>query len=295
MSDPIRSAPVPTAILLPADSTIPSARGSEQAALGETALWQQPHTSLHVRIENEEDREAWFHFCHGHHIEFLYWEATALACRRVTAHLTAGEREEARRWLERAATLIRGSGAMLYFCGALDAETYDRCLRPSMEEERDDFSGDMSRDFLAMMAAKADVVDALEASGDEELHHEFHHAEQVWYAHHGEVVRGLHPGKSLLQEKVEELERDAETFDYRAYVENVVRGEQALDDYDEYFGVTRSDSIGIDEYWTQALEKLATVHRSFSMKPKRRAELMRGDATLLGILSRLESESAQGG
>ena len=58
------------------------------------------------------------------------------------------------------ATLIGGSGAMLQYCAAFDPGRYDPCLRPSMAAERDDFSGDMSRDFLAMMAARSRQRDA---------------------------------------------------------------------------------------------------------------------------------------
>lgn len=283
----------PTAIVLPSDSHVPSARQAGPTSGEELKPWHRPHTSRFVDLASDRDRAAWLHFCHGHHVEFLYWEALKLVCERVTAALADEDKGAAERWLARAAALTRGSGAMLYFCGALDAETYDRCLRPSMEAERDDFSGDMSRDFLAMMHAKADMVDALEASGEQGLQDRFHRAERIWYAHHGQVVRALHPGKSLLREKVASLERDVESFDYRAYVENVVRGDQALSDYDDYFGVQRSDSMTLDDYWTQALEKLATVHRSFAMEPERREELMRGDAVLLAVLSELlEAEAA---
>ncbi len=273
--------------MLPADARIPSARQTGPTTGDETFPWQQPYTTRLLDLADDDDRAAWFHFCHGHHCEFLYWQVLAHACERVTAGLSGDEQAEAERWLDRAAALIRGSGALLYFCGALDAETYDRCLRPSMEAERDDFSGDMSREFLAMMDAKADMVEALKASGDAELSDRFHTAERVWYAHHGEVVHSLHPGKSLLREKVDRLEHEVESFDYRAYVQNVVRSEQALADYDDYFGVQRSASLTLDEYWTQALEKLATVHSGFAIGAGQRDELMRGDAALLAVVSEL--------
>jgi hypothetical protein len=285
------SPPKPTAIVLPAtDGTIPTARAETTSDPAETKAWQRPYVSPLLNLESDEDRAAWFHFCHGHHVEFIYWGVTVHACRQLIATLEGGDRESAVRWLDRLGALIRGSGAMLFFCGALDAETYDRCLRPAMEAERDDFSGDMSRDFLAMMDAKAAVVEALEANGDQTLTDKFHKDERAWYAHHGKVVVALHRGKSLLREKVERLEAEADSFDYSAYVATVVRSEQALDDYDDYFGVERSDSITLDDYWTQALEKLATVHTGFVMDPKPRAELMRGDAVVMAILSDLLAE-----
>jgi len=39
------------------------------------------------------------------------------------------------------------------------------------------------------------------------------------------------------------------------------------------------------DYWTQAVEKLAAVHRGFAMNAETRTALMRGDAVLLAILS----------
>jgi hypothetical protein len=277
----------PTAIVLPRDGRIPSAREQDVASTGtESPPWSQPYTSRLFHPDGDEDRAAWFHFCHGHHVEFIYWGVLAHACELVTAALAAGDGAVADRWLARAEALIRGSGAMLYFCGALGADVYDRCLRPSMEAERDDFSGDMSREFLSMMVAKAAMVAALK-DGHPELADRFHKAERVWYQHHGEVVHALHPGKSLLREKVERLEQEVESFDYKAYLEDVVRSEQALADYDDYFGVQRSGSLTLDEYWTQALEKLATVHSSFAMGPTQRDELMRGDAAVLAVVSEL--------
>ena len=277
----------PTAIVLPADSRIPTDRQQGATTGEESPPWLHPYTTGLLELTTDDDRVAWFHFCHGHHCEFLYWQVLAHACERVTAAISADDAAQAERWLDRATALIRGSGALLYFCGALDAETYDRCLRPSMEAERDDFSGDMSREFLAMMDAKADMVEALKAAGDQSLNDRFHGAERTWYAHHGEVVHALHPGKSLLREKVDRLEQEVESFDYRAYVDNVVRSDQALADYDDYFGVQRSESLTLDDYWTQALEKLATLHSGFAIGATQREELMRGDAALLAVISEL--------
>jgi hypothetical protein len=107
------------------------------------------------------------------------------------------------------------------------------------------------------------------------------------------VIMALHPGKSLLREKVEQLEAESDSFDYRGYVESVIRGDAALADYDDYFGVRRSDELTIDEYWTQLVEKLAFAHSHLAMRGGHRADLMRGDATLLAIVSeRLDGEAA---
>ncbi len=279
--------PQTTKIVLPADIRIPVARQREPSQADDRRTWHEPYTSSLLTVESDTDRAAWFHFSHGHHVEFLIWGACALACERVTAALEAGDADEAARWLGRSAALTRGSGALLYFCGALDAEVYDRCLRPGMEAERGDFSGDMSRELLAMMEAKAGMLDALKKHGDEDLITEFHSAERVWYRHHGEVVRSLHPAASLLKQTVDRLTEEVEEFDYQEYLSKVVRGEQALADYDDFFGVVRTDSLTLDDYWTQALEKLAAVHHGFTMTAEQRGELMRGDAVLLAILSEL--------
>ena len=280
-------APQTTKIALPADGRIPTRRQSEPSQADDARIWHEPYTSDLLTLESDVDEAAWFHFCHGHHVEFLIWGTCALACERVTAAIGEGDDEEAARWLGRSAALTHGSGALLYFCGALDAETYDRCLRPGMEAERGDFSGDMSRELLSMMEAKAAMLDALTEHGDEELITGFHSAERVWYRHHGEVVRSLHPAASLLKQTVDRLTEEVEEFDYQEYLSKVVRGEQALADYDDFFGVVRTDSLTLDDYWTQALEKLAAVHHGFTMTAEQRGQLMRGDAVLLAVVSEL--------
>ena len=83
-------------------------------------------------LADDRDPVAWFHFCTGHHIEFLYWEATPLACERLISAAENGDKVAVARSLARAATLIRGSGAMLHYCAAFDPARYDPCLRPSM-------------------------------------------------------------------------------------------------------------------------------------------------------------------
>ena len=120
----------PTRIVLPADSRIPATLAIREAREDENQPWQEPYVSRFVTQEQEQDRVAWSHFCTGHHVEFLYWEATALACERVVSASESADSAVVAHWIERAATLIRGSGAMLHYCAAFDPARYDPCLRP---------------------------------------------------------------------------------------------------------------------------------------------------------------------
>ena len=137
----------PTGLVLPADSRLPATLALRAAREDEQQPWQQPYVSRFVQIADERDRVAWFHFCTGHHVEFLYWEATTLACEHVISAAQRGDNLAVAHWVARAATLIRGSGAMLHYCAAFDPARYDPCLRPSMAAERDDFSGDSPGTF----------------------------------------------------------------------------------------------------------------------------------------------------
>ena len=157
----------PTRLALPADSRIPATLAVRVAREDEQQPWQEPYVSRFVQLSDDRDRVAWFHFCTGHHVEFLYWEATLLACEEVISAAESGDKVAVEHWLARAATLIRGSGAMLHYCAEFDPGRYDPCLRPSMAAERDDFSGDMSRDFLAMMTARARMTAALGERGEQ--------------------------------------------------------------------------------------------------------------------------------
>ena len=279
--------PVATGLVLPTDSRIPVTLAVRDAREAEGPRWQQPYVSRFIELADESDRAAWFHFCTGHHVEFLYWEATELACDRAVAAIGDRDRAGVERWLGRVATLVRGSAAMLHYCAAFDPSRYDPCLRPSMAAERDDFSGDMSRDFLAMMAARARLAEAMERTAGE--HSEglavLQAADRYWHRHHAQVIMALHPGSSLLRDKLARLRSQDAAFDPVHYVATVVHSEQALAACDDYFGVVRDQDMKIGDYWTQAVEKLATVHRSFAMDADTRTALMRGDGVLLSIIS----------
>lgn len=283
---------LPTRIILPADARIPPTLAVREARADEQQPWQQPYASRYVELAEERDRSAWFHFCTGHHVEFLYWEATTVACDRVVLAAGAGEANVVGHWLGRVATLIRGSAAMLHYCAAFDPSRYDPCLRASMAAERDDFSGDMSLDFLAMMAARARMDAALAELGGEYADGlaDLGDAAGYWQRHHADVVMTLHPGSSLLRDKLARLRRERDAFDPAQYIATVVHSDQALADYDDYFGVQRSDDMKIGDYWTQAVEKLATVHGSFAMDAPTRTALMRGDGVLLAIISETLAE-----
>jgi hypothetical protein len=146
---------ITTGLVLPADSRVPATLAVRAAREAEQQPWQESYVSRFVQIDDERDQVAWFHFCTGHHVQFLYWEATLLASERAVTAVQDGDRRAVKHWLARVGTLIRGSGALLHYCTAFDPGRYDPCLRSSMAAERDDFSGDMSRDFLAMMRARA--------------------------------------------------------------------------------------------------------------------------------------------
>jgi hypothetical protein len=278
---------ITTGLVLPTDSRVPATLAVRAARVAERQPWQESYVSRFVPTGDARDRDAWFHFCTGHHVQFLYWEATLLACERVVSAVEANDGRAVEHWLARVGTLIRGSGAMLHFCAAFDPGRYDPCLRSSMAAERDDFSGDMSRDFLAMMRARARMSAVLQE-------HREQHAEALaalaksdayWRERHTQVVMSLHPGSSLLRDKLARLRREREAFEAAHYIATVVHSAQALADYDDYFGVVRSEDMKVGDYWTQAVEKLAAVHRGFALDAEARTALMRGDAVLLAIIS----------
>lgn len=292
------AASVATGLVLPADARIPVTLAVREAREAEGQRWQQPYVSRFVELTDEADRVAWFHFCTGHHLEFLYWEATALACDRAVSAVGDRDRAGVQHWVARVAVLVRGSAAMLHYCAAFDPSRYDPCLRPSMAAERDDFSGDMSRDFLAMMAARARLEEAMKTTGGEhsEAFAALQEADVYWHRHHAQVITSLHPGSSLLRDKLARLRREDAAFEPSHYIATVVHSEAALAACDEYFGVVRDQDMKIGDYWTQAIEKLATVHRSFAMDAGTRTALMRGDGVLLSIISEtLEGDTTRDG
>jgi hypothetical protein len=148
----------------------------------------------------------------------------------------------------------------------------------------------MSRDFLVMMRARARLNDAL-TQHDGALA-ALADADGYWRQRHTEVVLALHSGSSLLRDKLTVLRREREAFEPSHYIATVVHSEQAMADYDDYFGVVRNPEMAVGDYWTQAVEKLAAVHRGFALDADTRTALMRGDAVLLAIISEALVDSA---
>ena len=190
---------------------------------------------------------------------FLYWEATALACDRVVCAHREGD----------TATVELGSLALPHWSGEARrcCTTARRSTPPVMTPacalrwlQSAIFSGDMSRDFLAMMDARARMAAAIEQAGDgySDALAAPSQADDYWHHHHAEVVMSLHPGSSLLREKLARLRRERESFDPAHYIATVVHSEEALAACDDYFGVARIQDMRIGDYWTQAIEKLAT-------------------------------------
>lgn len=299
MPDTDRPTPeLPTRLLLPADSRLPVGVGgvtggpprgdvaaSPRRGVAGDEVWRDPYVSPLVALHDDRDRDAWFHFCVGHHLEFLYWEVTAHACEQAVGALERGDHAAASGWLHRVVDLVRGSAAMLWFCGAFDAEVYDPLLRTSMAAQRDDFSGDMSADFLALMTAKRALAARLPQADLPDERAAFVDAERYWYQQHGAVVLALHPGDSLLKEKVDALAHTSPDFDYARYVDSVVHSDQARHDYDDYFGVVRVAGMDAAAYWTQAVAKIDVVHHHFALPDDVRATLLRADAVLLEVVS----------
>ena len=148
-----------------------------------------------------------------------------------------------------------------------------------------------------MMAARAHMTIALREHGEHYTRAlaAFEDSDGYRRRRHTEVVMSLHPGSSLLRDKLARMRREQEAFDPSHYIATVVHSEQALADYDDYFGVLRRGDVKLGDYWTQAVEKLAAVHRGFVMDAETRTALMRGDAALLAIISEtLVAESVDG-
>ncbi len=278
---------LPTGLTLPADARLPKSLAVREARVDEDQDWQRQFANQHLDLRDDRDVVAWFHFCTGHHVEFLYWEATAGACQHAIEAIEAGDAGLAAAWVRRIATLVAGSGALLHYCAAFDPSRYDPCLRLSMKAERDDFAGDMSRDFLAMVSVRGRLAELLDAQGAEydEIRGVLRQADRFWMRHHGQVIRELHPGSSLLRDKLQRLQSESAEFDPEHYIASVVHSDSAMNDYDSYFGVRRVGDMMIGDYWTQAVAKLAAVHRAFAMDAETRTALMRGDGTMLAIIS----------
>jgi hypothetical protein len=253
--------------------------------------WRQPFASALVQPKTEEEHLAWYCWCQGHHHVFLYWQVTTLVCEQATAALDQGDLEQAVRLTGRVATLTRGNAAAMIHCGSVERGVYDCFLRPSMMKARGDFSAASSADLLVMVSAKARLLEALhraEKKGAPALAQaeaDLHQAERFWHQRHAEIIARLHPGHSLLQEKIESLAASGTRIDYQAYIERIIHAQRARDDYDRYFGVVRRPAMTLEDYWTMALNKLEHLHHRLDLPPTILRWLMQGDSLLLAVIS----------
>jgi hypothetical protein len=254
-------------------------------------LWRQRFEPALVQPTTDDERHAWHHWCQGHHHVFLYWQVTTLVCEQATAALDQGDLKQAVRGARQVATLTRGTAAAMINCGSFEPGVYNRFLRPSMIKAREDFSAASSADLLVMVTAKARLLEALhraEKNGAPALalaEADLHQAERYWHQRHAEIISRLHPGHSLLQEKIESLAASGTRIDYQAYINRIIHAQRAKDDYDRYFGVVRSPRMTLEDYWTMALSKLERIHRRLHLPPTILRWLMQGDSLLLAVIS----------
>ena len=117
---------LPTGLTLPADARLPKSLAVREARVDEDQDWQRQFANQHLDLRDDRDVVAWFHFCTGHHVEFLYWEATAGACEHAIETIEAGDAGLAAAWIRRIATLVAGSGALLHYCAAFDPAAMTR-------------------------------------------------------------------------------------------------------------------------------------------------------------------------
>ena len=139
--------------------------------------------------------------------------------------------------------------------------------------------------MVSVRGRLAELLDAQGAEYDDMLDGVLRQADRFWMRHHGQVIRELHPGSSLLRDKLQSTPERKRRV--RPGALHLLSRAQRLsnDDYDSYFGVRRVSDMMIGDYWTQAVAKLAAVHRAFAMDAETRTALMRGDGTMLAIIS----------
>jgi hypothetical protein len=289
-------------IELQADCRVPvHAPGTQVQTVSPSPRWRQGFESALLQPKTDEERSAWFLWCQGHHHVFLYWQVMTLLCEQATAALDQGDFHQAVLLVGRVATLTRGNAAAMIHCGSVEPGVYNRFLRPSMARARPDFSAASSADLLVMVTAKARLLEVLhraEKAGTSPLAQaeaDLHRAERYWSQRHAEIIARLHPGHSLLQEKIESLAFSGTRIDYQIYIDRIIHAQSARDDYDHYFGVARSPRLTLEAYWTMALSKLERIHRQLALPAPALRWLMQGDSLLLAVISEQLSQELAGG
>ncbi len=286
-------------IVLPADCRIPTVRDTESKTTQTQQKWLELFDTKYINPKTDEEHHAWFHWCNGHHHTFLYWQIESYACEQVTNYLGERNVEQAVFWLKRAAKLVRGTTAVMINCGEFNPHIYDGFIRPAMKALREDFSADSSVDFLTQFKTKLKMLNAIKDFTPNEqkdgmllkkAEDDFHDAEKYWMHKHIEITHKLHPGDSLLQEKLKHMADQGVHVHYNTYLINVVESREAEADYDHFFGVERTTDMTFESYWSQALNKLYLAHQDLHTTQEITHGIMQGDSLLMTIISEQLSE-----
>jgi hypothetical protein len=253
------------------------------------SAWQ-PLESRSGNPRTDGEREAWFRWVVGHQHLFLYWIIEADVCKRVSGALRSGNADRAARLLGLATALRYGEIAAMVNCGNLPSEVYQAFLRPKMEAVRADFSARSAQDYLALEVATEEVHNAFRGLPDLPSH--LSNARQAfrkvctrWKEYHIEVAERLQPGVSLAVLEYQRLRDQGLGLSFPQYVDQVIQGRQAMDDYDRFFGIRRA-RMSLEEFADTAVGILGQVHGILALPREELKWVLRGDHLLVAVIDR---------
>jgi hypothetical protein len=242
-----------------------------------------------AKPQTPEQRLAWFLWQAGHHHLFLYWLVEADVFRRVTRSLEADAPGEAAHFLELATVLRWGETAAMLNCGGFPAEAYREFIRPSMEAVRPDFSARSSLEYLRLELALGEMHARLNtlAAIPPQLavaRRGFHEACRAWRDYHVQVAERLQPGSSLAVREYDRQKERGLALTFPQFVQRVIQSQEALADYDRYFGVVRAADVTPQELAETTRHVLAQVARVLALTPEPAQWLARGDRALTAFI-----------
>jgi hypothetical protein len=156
---------------------------------------------------------------------------------------------------------------------------------------RDDFSALSSPDFLAMQSRKQKLLNFIDDSALQfspqisDALQFYRDAERFWQNQHRLIAERLHPGDSLLQEKIKTLVKQGDQISMKDYVKNFVESTTAQQQNDAYFGITRIKDLSLEDYWKQAVSKIDLNQMHNELSPEFHKMMVAGNAELLTIIA----------
>ena len=226
----------------------------------ETAQQLSDYEYRYLPPQNHLEKSLMSVWVNTHQAMFISTGIAASCVRHLSRLITSREFiPETFGWWVDTAVACRLSSAAYTSLPPLTLDLYERYVRRSMMAVHPGFSGVSNREAIAMetclrylksaQRALSSVAPTLAADIEPQIERVYE-AERVWWRAHGKAMSKYvtNPVSLARMDYLHQKQEDGSDDGFTDYRHRVLRNTSALDDYDSYFGVTRSVTVSAADY-----------------------------------------------